>query len=274
MQTRRARRPRHNNDAALECAAGVDSVDGAPDARALLTDGDIDADDVARLLIDDRVDRDRGLADGTVADDELRAGRDRARIAYRPRRDRSGPAGSRDLGRRSPAPGARSVPACLWRRAPFRPAGDRANRRRGRAVPVPLGRARHRPCRVPCRRPRSCRRRLTGRSRPGRARAPGRSRTVPCRSTEARRAGRWAVRRRARCHPDLLDPADLLGLRHERSGAKFCARVLEPGVRSAVGAACHARGPRGFVLRSARQLLVTTRWGPCSSRPAMRAGPP
>ena len=47
--------------------------------------------------------------------------------------------------------------------------------------------------------------------------------------------------------PDLLDPADLLGLRPERGGAKFCARVLEPGVRSAVRAACHARGPRGFV---------------------------
>ena len=45
-------------------------VDGAPDARPL-TDRDIDADDVARLLIDDRVDGDRGLADGAVADDQF-----------------------------------------------------------------------------------------------------------------------------------------------------------------------------------------------------------
>ena len=63
--------PATTNDAALGRAAGVDCVDGPPDARALLADCDIDADDVARLLIDDRVDRDRGLADGAVADDEL-----------------------------------------------------------------------------------------------------------------------------------------------------------------------------------------------------------
>ena len=45
--------------------------DGAPDARTLLADRDIDANNVARLLIDNRIDRDAGLADGTVADDEL-----------------------------------------------------------------------------------------------------------------------------------------------------------------------------------------------------------
>ena len=46
--------------------------------------------------------------------------------------------------------------------------------------------------------------------------------------------------------PDLLDPADLFGLRAERGGAKLCAGMLEPGVRSGVRVGCHARGPQGF----------------------------
>ena len=40
--------------------------------------------------------------------------------------------------------------------------------------------------------------------------------------------------------PDLLDPTDLFGLRAERSGAKLCAGVFEPGVRSGVRVGCHA----------------------------------
>ena len=39
---------------------------------------------------------------------------------------------------------------------------------------------------------------------------------------------------------DLLDPADLLGLRPERGEAKLCARVLKPYVRSKFRVACHA----------------------------------
>ena len=49
---------------------------------ALLPDGDIDADHVAALLIDDRVERDGGLAGLAVADDQLAlaaADRDHAR---------------------------------------------------------------------------------------------------------------------------------------------------------------------------------------------------
>ena len=41
------------------------------DGRALLADGDVDADDAGALLIDDRVDRDGGLAGAAVADDQL-----------------------------------------------------------------------------------------------------------------------------------------------------------------------------------------------------------
>ena len=71
---------------------------------------------------------------------------------------------------------------------------------------------------------------------------------------------------------DLLDPADLLGLRPERGGAKLCARVLEPGVRSECQGRLSCVRSARICVRSARQLLLTTRWGPCSSRPAMRAG--
>ena len=39
--------------------------------RALLADGDVDADDPGALLIDDGVDRDGGLAGASVADDQL-----------------------------------------------------------------------------------------------------------------------------------------------------------------------------------------------------------
>ena len=54
---------------------------------------------------------------------------------------------------------------------------------------------------------------------------------------------------------DLLDPADLLGLRPERGGAKLCARVLKPGVRSRCqGRLSCARSAR-ICARSARQLL-------------------
>ena len=40
--------------------------------------------------------------------------------------------------------------------------------------------------------------------------------------------------------PDLLDPANLFGLRAERGGAKLCAGMFEPGVRSGVSVGCHA----------------------------------
>ena len=45
--------------------------DDARDRRRLLTDGGIDANHVARFLIDDGVDGDRGLAGLAVADDEF-----------------------------------------------------------------------------------------------------------------------------------------------------------------------------------------------------------
>jgi len=66
-----ARRPRHHDDAALGRGAGLDRVHGAPDARTLLANRDIDANDVARLLINNRIDRYGGFADGAVADDEF-----------------------------------------------------------------------------------------------------------------------------------------------------------------------------------------------------------
>src|SRR5208283_1989305 len=71
LQSGRTRRPRHDDDAALGRPARLNRTDGAPDARTLLADRDIDADNIALFLIDDRVDGDRGLADRTVADDQF-----------------------------------------------------------------------------------------------------------------------------------------------------------------------------------------------------------
>ncbi len=71
LQPGRTRGPGDDDDAAAGFAVSLDRFDGAPDARSLLADRHIDADDVARSLIDDRVDGDRGLADRAIADDEF-----------------------------------------------------------------------------------------------------------------------------------------------------------------------------------------------------------
>ena len=66
---------------------------------------------------------------------------------------------------------------------------------------------------------------------------------------------------------DLLDPADLFGPRAERGGAELGAGAFEPGVRRAgQGRSSWARSARIWA-RSARQLLLTTRWGPRNSKP-------
>src|SRR5581483_5255567 len=63
----------------LQGAGGLQGATYGGDGRALLTDRDVDAADLLRrvtrrpvvLLVDDRVDRDRGLAGGAVTDDQL-----------------------------------------------------------------------------------------------------------------------------------------------------------------------------------------------------------
>ncbi len=60
-----------HDDATLRRALGENRLDRASDAGAFLADGDIDADHVAGLLVDDRIDRQSGLADRPVADDQL-----------------------------------------------------------------------------------------------------------------------------------------------------------------------------------------------------------
>ena len=60
-----------HDDAALRRAFGENRIDRAADAGAFLADRDIDADHVAGLLVDDRIDRQRGLANRAVADDQL-----------------------------------------------------------------------------------------------------------------------------------------------------------------------------------------------------------
>ena len=55
----------------LERAVLLERLRERRDGRVLLPDRDVDAEDVAALLVDDRIDRDRGLAGAAVADDQL-----------------------------------------------------------------------------------------------------------------------------------------------------------------------------------------------------------
>src|SRR3984957_6840301 len=71
LQAGRACRPSNDDDAALRRSAFLDRIYGAAYTRTLLANRDVDADDVARLLIDNRIDCDRRLADSTIADDKL-----------------------------------------------------------------------------------------------------------------------------------------------------------------------------------------------------------
>ena len=62
---------RAHDDRVLERAVLAQRLDGLRDGRALLADRDVDALHALTLLVQDRVDRDRGLAGLAVADDEL-----------------------------------------------------------------------------------------------------------------------------------------------------------------------------------------------------------
>ena len=62
---------RRDDDRVLHRAVLLELAHDVRDRRVLLPDRDVDALKVAALLIDDRVDRDRGLAGLAVADDEL-----------------------------------------------------------------------------------------------------------------------------------------------------------------------------------------------------------
>ena len=60
-----------DDDGVIHRAVVRQRLDDLRHGGALLSDRDIDADDVAALLVDDRVERDRGLARLTVADDQF-----------------------------------------------------------------------------------------------------------------------------------------------------------------------------------------------------------
>src|SRR3954453_3303549 len=60
-----------DDDGVVHRAVLLERAHDLRDGRLLLTDRDVHADDVLALLIDDRVDGDRGLAGLTIADDQL-----------------------------------------------------------------------------------------------------------------------------------------------------------------------------------------------------------
>ncbi len=71
LQSRRLRRRSRNHDSVLHSAVLVERVHNLRDLRGLLADGDVDAEQVLALLIDDGVDGDGALACLAVADDKL-----------------------------------------------------------------------------------------------------------------------------------------------------------------------------------------------------------
>src|SRR4029079_6341456 len=60
-----------DDDRVIHRAVRLEHGDGVRDRRELLADRDVDADEALALLVDDRVDRDGGLARLAVADDQL-----------------------------------------------------------------------------------------------------------------------------------------------------------------------------------------------------------
>ena len=60
-----------DDDRVLHRAVLLEDGHGIGHGRELLTDGDVDADETLALLVDDRVEADRGLAGLAVADDQL-----------------------------------------------------------------------------------------------------------------------------------------------------------------------------------------------------------
>jgi hypothetical protein len=71
LQRRRSRRAGDDDRRVLHRAVLRELVDDLRDGRLLLADGDVEAEHALALLVDDRVDRDGGLAGLAVADDEL-----------------------------------------------------------------------------------------------------------------------------------------------------------------------------------------------------------
>src|SRR5919107_3712843 len=71
LHRRRVGRRRGDDDGVVHRAEALKRLDDLRDGRVLLADGDVDADYVLALLVDDGVERDGGLARLSVADYQL-----------------------------------------------------------------------------------------------------------------------------------------------------------------------------------------------------------
>src|SRR5690606_38688638 len=71
LQRRRVGCRRDDNHRVVHRTGSLETLHHGRNRRALLADGDVHTDDAGALLVDDRVDRDRGLAGAAVADDQL-----------------------------------------------------------------------------------------------------------------------------------------------------------------------------------------------------------
>ena len=71
LQGRKLRCRRRDNDGIIHRAGGVERGNQLRNGRTLLTDGDVDADDILALLVDDGIGGERRLTGLAVADDQL-----------------------------------------------------------------------------------------------------------------------------------------------------------------------------------------------------------
>ena len=224
------------------------------------------------LLVDDRVDGDRGLADRAVADDEFALA-----AAEREQRIDDDKAGLDRLGHEIPvddrrARRARSAPAPPRRWALCRRAAGRADRRCGRAAQV------HRHAHHVA----GAAHGVAGFDRidtveqdaadRGRGRAHGRSRTGPCRTAGVHRAATSGNPETIATPSPTSSTRPICSvLRAERGRAERGARLREPGVGAGVRAVRHVRGPRE--LKRDRRARYSSRRGGVrrNSSPAISA---
>src|SRR5450631_80013 len=246
LQARRTRRTGHDDDTSLGSSERGDCVDDTTDAGSLLANCDINAEHVARLLIDDRVDRDRSLAGGAVADNEfaLTAAKCEQGIDY----DKAGlnglcheitidDGGCRSLDRFPHICGnwplaveraAERIDDAAEERWPDWHAHDIA----GAAHSVAgLDRIHIVECDA---------------TDPAALKHLGEAELTLVETYQLVELNGGKTGDKCNAVPDFFHPADLFTVRPKRRGADLCAGAIEPIVRQDIRIVCHSRGPQGF----------------------------
>ena len=263
---------RNDEDAAFRRAVLAHRIDHPCHRRGLLPDRDIDADQVARFLIDDRVDRDRGLAGRAIADDQLALA-----AAECEQRIDDQDAGLHRLGDRVALDDGRRRLFDRFMRAGddwrvHHPARAPTDRRRGRATLVRPAPAPRRRCRARCRRPRSSRLRRAEHSRSRRDPACGRIPNCPL----SKRSNSFSRTRGSPAISAMPSPTDLTRPISSSSGAVGLRPPGRVPVQTSVRIQRHAARPgvirRRYAPDRPASYCGSPACGVCSSTPAISAG--